>query len=125
MANILLIEDDPSISNAYAWALAHTGYHVILASRGSQALDIIEHQTFDILLLDLLMPELGGLEFLERGDFHQRFPQTKIIILTTVENPKLKERAASLGALHYLIKVEYTPYGLARSLAGLLKSASN
>jgi len=125
MANILLVEDDSSISNAYARALAHTGHHVILASRGSQALVVIEHQTFDALLLDLMMPEMNGLDFLERSNFRKRFPETRIIILTNSDNDKQKDRAIALGADDYLIKVEYTPYGLAQSLGQILQLSRN
>lgn len=127
MATILLVEDDISISNAYARALAHSGHQVILASRGSQALDIIEHQKFDALLLDLMMPELNGLDFLERSKFRQRFPDTKIIILTNTESSAHKDRALALGADDYLIKVDYTPFGLARNLDQILslKRSSN
>lgn len=65
------------------------------------------------------MPELGGLEFLVKSDLKNRFPETKIIILTNAESPKLKQRALELGADQFLIKVECTPYGLARSLTCL------
>jgi CheY-like chemotaxis protein len=120
MAKILLIEDDWPIRNAYARALTHKGNVVIECSRGSQALEVIEHQAFDVIMLDILMPELSGIDFLRKARVKERFPTTKIIVLTNAEVAQIEHQAKALGADRFLIKVDYSPYGLAKVLESLI-----
>lgn len=61
---ILILEDDVFLSKAYSMILTKEGYEVVQVDNGVQALEALKEKEFDLILLDILMPELGGIEFL-------------------------------------------------------------
>ena len=65
MAKILVVEDDKDLNNAYKIILKHEGHEVVGVFDGKEALDKIKDFSPDLILLDLLMPVMGGLEFLQ------------------------------------------------------------
>jgi len=67
MIRILLAEDDDSMREYLARALERTGYAVTAVDRGTAALPLLESQTFDLLLTDIVMPEMDGIELAQRA----------------------------------------------------------
>ncbi|MEH3108287.1 MAG: response regulator [Sphingomonas fennica] len=67
MIRILLAEDDDSMREYLARALGRVGYHVTAVDRGTAALPLLERETFDLLLTDIVMPELDGIELAQRA----------------------------------------------------------
>jgi two-component system cell cycle response regulator CpdR len=67
MIRILLAEDDPSMRSYLARALERSGYEVISVDRGTAALPLIESQPFDLLLTDIVMPEMDGIELAQKA----------------------------------------------------------
>jgi CheY-like chemotaxis protein len=120
MAKILLVEDYESIRNVYAFALAEDGFDVESAGSGAEALQKVAASVFDLICLDMVMLQYSGLEFLEA--FHKQQPksQTKVIVLSNIDSPKIVERAKALGVTKYLIKSHYTPKELSAEIRGLL-----
>ena len=108
MANILLIEDYPSLQKIYTTVLESRGHRVYVASDGNQGLLLANQHKIDLILLDLLMPNAGGFEFLEAYDL-KKHPSVKLIILTNVYKTELLNRALELGASNYIIKADITP----------------
>jgi CheY-like chemotaxis protein len=104
---ILVIDDD------YRWRYlvashleSQLGTEPILASRGLEALDLMSLRPIDVVICDLLMPGMDGLEFLEKA--HQQYPRTKIILLSADfgEFPITPERLIAQGALAAIPKTE-------------------
>jgi CheY-like chemotaxis protein len=120
MLRVLLAEDDPGIRNAYAFALGKEGFEVALAASGAEALVRVQDQTFDVILLDMLMLGMSGLDFLRAYDVRKKSPGTKVIALTNFSNPEIEERAEALGVVGYLNKSEYEPRDLVTYLKRLL-----
>jgi CheY-like chemotaxis protein len=117
MAKILLIEDDDQIRASYGLVLTKKGHMVKEASDGQEALQILEHNDFDVILLDMLMPNMSGIEFLRQARIHSRHSKTKVLAISNTESPKIIGEAKELGVNRYLLKVDFNPYELADLIA--------
>lgn len=113
MATILLIEDYPSLQKLYNAVLEKEGHKVLIAADGNEGLSLTKKNEIDLILLDLLMPDMGGIEFLEAYNLREH-PTVKLIILTNIYTPELLNRAMELGASNYLVKADITPQKMAK-----------
>ncbi|MBW3569144.1 response regulator [Candidatus Parcubacteria bacterium] len=111
---VLLIEDFPIIQTLYSEPLKSHGYDVDIASDGAAALERVAENSYDFILLDLLLPNVNGIEFLEK--FQNRPKKTKIIVLSDFSDDKTILKAKKLGVDKYLIKAENTPSQLTEKL---------
>lgn len=114
MTNILIVEDDKTLSDAYRLILLKEKHTVRTAANGKQALEQLIDFKPDIILLDLLMPEMDGIEFLKNYDLTKHGKDTKVVILSNVEDDKKVKDALGLGASRYIVKAHATPDELAR-----------
>ena len=108
--NVLVIDDEPQIRRALRIGLERNGYQVALASEGEQGLDMAASQPFSVVVLDLAMPGLDGLEVCRQLRAWSRVP---IIVLSVREGEKDKIDALDMGADDYLTK----PFSLEELLA--------
>ncbi len=108
MPRILIVEDYPSLRKIYQAALEHAGYDVAVAGDGAEALDEVAKNQPDLILLDLLMTKIGGLEFLRAYNLAEH-PGTKVIVFSNLASPELGLEAKELGASRYLTKSKFTP----------------
>lgn len=96
---ILIVEDERPLAHALELKFSHEGYDVTLAVDGAEGLKIANTTTFDMILLDLIMPQIDGFTFMEK--LKKKSP---IIILSNLGQEEDKERAAKLGAVDYFVK---------------------
>ena len=80
MIRILLAEDDESMRLFLARALERVGYSVVAVDRGSAAVPLLENETFDLLLTDIVMPEMDGIELAQRAA--ELAPDTRVMFIT-------------------------------------------
>lgn len=113
MANILVVEDDKDLNNAYSIILTSQGHEVETAFDGQEALDKLSSFKPQLILLDLLMPIMGGLEFLQHFDL-KAHPDVKVLIFTNMENSPEVAESYKLGAHRCIIKSWTAPHNLAR-----------
>ena len=123
MACVLVVEDDPAIQHAYQFVLEKAGHEVLLASDGSEAVKLLERLP-QVVFLDMLMPGFSGLDFLREADVLNRFPGMKVVAVTNIESPRVREDAMGLGAVQYLVKVNLNPSDLVRIVAEYVGGAS-
>lgn len=114
---ILMVEDFPVMQKFYKDALEKAGYELDIAEDGQQALDAVTKSDYDVILLDMLLPNMNGIEFLEQ--YQGRPESTRIIILSDFAEPSRIERAKELGVEDYLIKSDYPPSELVTKLGEL------
>ncbi|SHK96570.1 Response regulator receiver domain-containing protein [Desulfatibacillum alkenivorans DSM 16219] len=100
--SILLVEDDYYIRNAIARDLQSRGYGVAAASGGEAALELLAVQSFDLVLTDLVMEQVDGLEVLKAAK--SRHPDAMVIILTGYGKVSIAIDALRLGADDFLLK---------------------
>ncbi len=123
MAKILVVEDDRDLNKAYCIILRHEGHEVITAFDGKEALAKVDEFEPDLILLDLLMPIMGGLEFLQSWSTADR-KNVKVLIFTNMENSPEISEAYKLGASRCIIKSWTAPHNLARVVTETLKSGN-
>lgn len=110
MAKILLIEDDPLMVRMYQRKLLSDGYEVDIAVNGEEGLVKIRSFRPDLVLLDIMMPKLNGLQVLERMKADPTIATIPVIILTNLGGSQEDiERGLELGAVAYLVKSAYRP----------------
>jgi DNA-binding response OmpR family regulator len=101
---ILLVEDDDGLANVYMMRLEVEGFEVRRVSNGEEALTVVLEYRPNLVLLDVMMPEVDGFDVL---DILRNTPQTgdlKIIVLTALSQDTDRQRAKDLGADDYLVK---------------------
>lgn len=106
---ILIAEDDPLISKMYKTKLASEGYEVLAATDGEQALNEATKSSPDLILLDIMMPKMSGLDMLSKFRETQAGKDIPVIVLSNLSNQEEIQTANSLGAKEYLVKADHTP----------------
>lgn len=101
---ILVVEDTELLRRMYHDKLVADGFVVSTASDGLEALSVLRTEHFDLIVLDLIMPRMGGLEVLETVKADPRLAPIPVVILTNLGEESAIERALDLGAVDYLIK---------------------
>lgn len=106
---ICIIDDDSIIVSMYRKKFELDGFKTVTASNGIDGLKIIKQEKPDIVLLDIVMPKLDGLELLKRMRALREIAGIPVIILTNLDSSKERRIACELGALFYLPKADYLP----------------
>jgi two-component system response regulator QseB len=109
--NILCIEDDRFIGEMYVRSLKKAGYDVDWMVDGNDGLVAARNKHYDLILLDIMLPERRGSEILQalRGDGKDLIPGTRVIIMTNFDQDEESRMAMERGVDAYLIKAEITP----------------
>jgi DNA-binding response OmpR family regulator len=123
MAKILVVEDDKDLNKAYRIILKHEGHEVVEAFDGKEALKKLISFQPDLVLLDLLMPIMGGLEFLQKWPGAKR-KDVKVLIFTNMENSPEITQAYKLGANKCIIKSWTAPHNLSKVVKDTLDDAA-
>lgn len=108
-AKILIVEDDKMISTMYQTKLKQEGYSVCVAENGSQALEVAVQEKPNLILLDVIIPQLDGFSVLQELRLNASFKNTPIIMLTNLGTTEDQEKAKQLGATDYVVKANLTP----------------
>lgn len=125
MSKVLLIEDAPEMQRLYQLGLQKEGYEVeVVGSAGEGLTRVSSGVTYDVILLDLMLMGMSGLDFLEQSKIHQVSPGTKVIVLTNIDNPEVVERVKAQGVDDYLLKSETEPKKLAEIIRKLQASGT-
>jgi DNA-binding response OmpR family regulator len=109
MATIAIIEDDLAIAQMYRLKFEAEGYKVEIAENGKLGLELCEQMKPDLVLLDLMMPEMNGDEMLEKMRGTDWGKDIKVIILTNVGQQEAPEKLKNLHVRGYVVKAEMTP----------------
>jgi len=102
MAKILVIDDEQGIRNLLDTLLRRKGYDVILAESGRKGLELFRREHPDVIVLDLKMPEMDGIEVLEQ--VRSLNPDQHVIILTGAGTPEMEQRVYALGVYEFVHK---------------------
>lgn len=123
MAKIAIIEDDLAIAQMYRLKFEAEGYKVEIAANGKLGLELCEEMQPDMVLLDLMMPEMNGDEMLEKMRKSDWGKKPQVIILTNVSEQEAPDRLKELGVVDYVVKAEMTPSQVAAMVKEKLASA--
>jgi CheY-like chemotaxis protein len=106
---VLLTEDNDFIRNMYQLKLSKAGLTVEEAVDGKQALEKIAARKPDLVLLDMMMPNMSGIDVLKQLNKDKIIPDLPVIVLTNIMNSQAITEARDLGARDYIIKTDLTP----------------
>ena len=118
---ILLVEDDAFVSDIYHTKLTEEGYEVIIAENGLEAMKKLGEIAPDLILLDIVMPYMDGLEVLNKLKADEKWKQIPVILLTNLSQKEEVEEGLKSGANDYLIKSHFTPSEVVTKVKALLK----
>ena len=109
--SILVIDNDPSTAAVFKKLLSTKGYNVLTSNSSRESLDIVQRVMLDLIILDLLMPEMDGIRELTR---------TPILIISAIESSEIITKTLNLGADDYLVK-PVSSYTLVAHVKGLVR----
>ena len=121
MATILIVEDEKNLNEAYQMILANLGHKIIAAYDGTEAIKVTKDIEPDLILLDLRMPQMGGVEFLKKYDLKKSHPKVKVVIFSNLDTQHEIDEAYRLGAEKYMLKAWASPKELIQLVNSLLK----
>ena len=111
MARVLIVDDEPRIVSFVSRALSAEGFQVDGAHDGVQALELATRERYELVVLDLLLPERDGISVLQ--DLMERRPDQRVLVLSALSDVETKVRCLEFGASDYLAK----PFSLAELIA--------
>lgn len=119
---ILVVEDEQNLQDLYAQYLRGEGYTVDVAGDGNTAYEKMKSATYSLVLLDIMLPEMDGLQVLEKLKKDGAFdPSTQsVVLLTNLGQDTLVAKALTLGIRGYLVKSDYSPDQLLTEIKGYL-----
>ena len=109
MTKILITEDDPLMSRMYQKIFTFEGFEVIMAADGQDGLDKIRAEMPTLVLLDVMMPRLNGLQVLEKLKADPATKAIPVIMLTNLSSQQDADNAMLKGAVKYIVKSEHDP----------------
>lgn len=121
MAKILVIEDDKFLKELISEKLEEEGYESIIAIDGAEGLKKAKEEKPDLILLDLILPEMDGFEVLSRIKRDSDLSLIPVIILSNLGQREDVEKGLKLGAVDYLIKAHFTLDEIIEKIKNALK----
>jgi CheY-like chemotaxis protein len=122
MAKILLVDDDPLIVRMYQTALSYQGFDIESAENGIKALEKIKKTDYDLIIFDVMMPEMSGLDLLTAIKADPKYKNIPTIALTNLAGTLDAEEIIKLGANKYIIKSEHKPKDIVDAVNELLQA---
>lgn len=102
--HVLIIEDEKSMMDALELKLTHEGFSVTCAADGNEGLALLDKESFDCILLDLVMPKVDG--FVVLGEMQKKKNSPPVIVLTNLSQGEDEQRAKELGAKEFFVKTD-------------------
>lgn len=121
---ILLVEDDEAISFLYKRVLDKAGHATDAALTGSDGFEKVAANKYDLILLDVMLPDMNGLEILKRLKANDSTRKIPVIMLSNLGQDTVMQEAFQLGAKQYLIKAAYEPQELVTKIMSILSEES-
>ena len=119
---ILIVEDDKVISSMYKTKLEADGFTILTADNGTQGLEMVLSEHPDLVMLDVIIPQLDGFSVLEEirnnGEAIRNIP---VVLLTNLATTEDQEKGKKLGATDYLVKSNLTPTQVSEKVKEYLK----
>ncbi len=110
MTKILFVEDDPFISEIYTKKFETSGFEVVPALTGRDALKKAHDAAYDIVMLDMVIPELSGMEVLKELRTNKEYdPNLKVVVFSNLSGPQERQETLAAGANGFISKTDFTP----------------
>lgn len=121
MAKLLIIEDDPFMRSLYDNTFSLAGFEVVLGNDGKSGLNLAKVSQPALILLDIMMPEMSGLEVLEQLKADDTTKNIPVAMLSNLGEDENKKQAFEKGAIAYIVKSEHEPAAIVTLVNQLLE----
>jgi len=101
---VLIVDDFPAMRHSIQVLMSAKGYDATEANNGLEALSVLEKESFDLIITDLVMPEMDGFDLCEKVKSNKNYKNIPVIILSTQKDVRFIMKALKLGADDYLVK---------------------
>lgn len=119
MKKILIVDDERVLTDAYDMAFTKAHFTVFVANEPDKGLELAEKEHPDVILLDMLMPSMNGIEFLKELK-KRKVSRSAVFGFSNIENEDVVNAARKMGVVDYLLKVNYTPRQIAELIQAYL-----
>lgn len=123
-ALLLVAEDDQFYANLYRTKLEKEGFGVVTAANGKETLELLKQHSPNLIILDLVMPEMDGFEVLKKIRAEKNLRDVPVIILSNLGQQEDIDRAQALGVFKYIIKSNVSIHQMVESVEEALTSAA-
>jgi len=120
MSKILIVEDDPLMARLYEKVFKFEGYEVDVAGNGREGLEKVHSGKPTLVVLDIMMPEMNGLEVLDKLKADPDTKTIPVVVLTNLAGGQDADAALTKGAVKYIVKSEYEPKAIANMIKEIL-----
>ena len=117
--SVLIIEDEIVLQDVYKLVLSSQGFQVHTANNGAEGLVALKEHTPDVILLDIFMPVMDGIEFLKTVNL-KAYPELKVIVFTNLSDSNVEAQMLALGAHKFVLKSSMNPQDLIRLVESIL-----
>ncbi len=124
MANkkkVLIVEDDNMISAMYKTKLEQDGFTVVIADNGATGVEMAKSDKPDIVMMDVILPQLDGFSALEEIKNDPKTKKIKVVMLTNLGTDEDRRKGEALGAADYLVKANLTPAQVSEAIKKYLQ----
>ena len=120
--SILIVEDEHYLRDLYRDIFKQDGFEVDTAKDGNEAYDKMSHNKYDLILLDIILPGMDGMQVLDKLAKEKKVTLTNVVLLTNLSQDLVIAKALDYGVRGYLIKSDYTPEELLKEVRSFLKN---
>ena len=120
--SILIVEDEHYLRDLYRDIFKQDGFEVDTAKDGNEAYDKMSHNKYDLILLDIILPGMDGMQVLDKLAKEKKVTLTNVVLLTNLSQDIVIAKALDYGVCGYLIKSDYTPEELLKEARSFLKN---
>lgn len=124
MPKVLIIEDDELVSRMYTKVLSYEGIEVEMAKSGKAGIDKARETQPDLIFCDVMMPQMNGIEVLDRLKAQEETKEIPVIMLTNLSGTQDADLAVKKGAAAYLVKSEHRPKEIAEKIKEYIATGS-
>ncbi len=116
MPKILVVEDEQMLAEMYKDKFEKEGFEIVLARDGKIGMEIMKKEKPALVLLDILLPNENGIDFLKKMIKDPEISSIPIIVFSNFDDPETKKETLSLGAKEYLIKSNHNPNEIVKQI---------
>src|SRR3989338_3990902 len=120
--SILIVEDEHYLRDLYIDIFKQDGFEVDTAKDGNEAYDKMSHNKYDLILLDIILPGMDGMQVLDKLAKEKKVTLTNVVLLTNLSQDLVIAKALDYGVSGYLIKSDYTHEELLKEARSFLKN---
>jgi len=113
---ILIVEDEEMIRQMYEMKLTQDGFEVVTANNGMEGLKLIKKERFDLILLDIIMPQVDGFAVLRELKSGNIKNSVSVVMLTNLSTEEDRRKGETMGAVGYLVKSSMTPTQMSKEI---------